>query len=510
MRAIFIYMEPYGGGDKMNPERRIFLLLFILIIVSFISSSIFTQVPEKKHGGRSNYYRDHGTGYVSPIIDLSYLPAQAVIEALPARWDWRQKGGVSAVKDQDTFNTCWAFAFMGDLESKVLINDNFEFDLSEYRLVACGWDPAKGTNTDCNGGGNDHIAVNYFRRGSWAVIESCDPYECALNGFPPCPPVNPDTCIGVRRVNYWIIITSTTCDSIRAIKKAIMNIGPVYTTMDPDFDEFYNYDGNGCVTCDTCHFEPTDDLDHAVLIVGWDDTLCNGGGWIVKNSWGTDWGDSGFFYIPYCFANIGTYTSVVVGYDYPKLIAYPPYHRDENGWTKNWGFGGYDYGWGLIAVEPVRDELLDGVGFFAVYPSAEIVVNIYDEFDGTSPDPNSLIYSDTMYCEYAGYYTMDMDRTIILRQGDPIFVAVRFSTPGYEYPIPVDSIIDDMDNVLKTGIAQDIKENGKEAIIRRELANHEASYTGDITSTAGGTCIYYFYQPIRIPYLTPQQPMGNI
>ena len=211
------------------------------------------------------------------------------------------------------------------------------------------------------------------------------------------------------------------------------------------FDEFENYNGEGCVDCgNTGNITPFD-MDHAVLIVGWDDTLCGGGGWIVKNSWGTDWGDSGFFYIPYCCAFIGDYASVVTIYSGPPLIAYPPYSHDENGWVKNWGFPGYDYGWGLIKVEPVRSELLAGVGFYAVYPPTEIEVKIYDEFNGVSPNPNSILYSDTMHCDYAGYYTLDLKRPLVLKQADPVYIAIRFTTPGYDHPIAIDSIAYDMD-----------------------------------------------------------------
>jgi len=69
----------------------------------------------------------------------------------------------------------------------------------------------------------------------------------------------------------------------------------------------FNYYKGGCY-----EHSSADEVNHAVLIVGYDDNMCNGqGAWIVKNSWGTGWGVSGYFYIKYGSVRIGSYATIV-------------------------------------------------------------------------------------------------------------------------------------------------------------------------------------------------------
>jgi hypothetical protein len=212
------------------------------------------------------------------------------------RFDWREMGGVSLVKNQASCGSCWDFAGVGAVESAVLIADGIEWDFSEQQVIDC--------NTQgygCNGGWMD--AVYLLHRYYGADQECCYPYR-ARHGYP----CGQDTCLGMIRIqrarDIW--------NDVNEIKNALLT-GPVSTTFEVKSGFHWN-----------CFWGGPGSSNHAVVIVGWDDDLCDGGGWIVKNSWGPDWGDQGFFYMPYNSCGIGMYTQQPV---YPgglPELAYEP------------------------------------------------------------------------------------------------------------------------------------------------------------------------------------------
>ena len=196
-------------------------------------------------------------------------------------FDWRVMGGVTPVKNQGQCGSCWDFAATGAFESSVLINTEIEMDLSEQQVLSCNTG-----GSSCGGGWMEDAYYIFMNYG--AVYESCMPYE-ADDGVP-CTQENCDPIA-------WMVDFVDIPNNVSAIKNAVLE-GPVSTTFMVYEDFHWN-----------CFWhEDTGDLNHAVVIVGWDDTMCGGtGAWIVKNSWGTGWGDNGYFYMPYGSSGIGRY-----------------------------------------------------------------------------------------------------------------------------------------------------------------------------------------------------------
>lgn len=218
------------------------------------------------------------------FAELDKLPPPILLNAQEI-FDWRDMGGVTPVKDQDGCGSCWDFAGTGAFESSYLIAENIVADLSEQQVLSCNTG-----GSDCDGGWPGD-AYNLFQSYG-AVDESCMPYQA--NDEIPC---TQDECTPVAYLQYYEDIPN----NVNAIKNAAM-LGPVSTTFTV-YDDFYGYTGG-------CYEHPgADPINHAVVIVGWDDNMCEGeGAWIVKNSWGDDWGLDGYFYIKYNSCGIGSYT----------------------------------------------------------------------------------------------------------------------------------------------------------------------------------------------------------
>jgi len=412
----------------MELERRLFIsavsMAFFLLLTASLTAQVPGPAPVSEYVSPPVNY-----GFVPPPMDLSYLeaPSHEALKGmlLPAKFDWRVIGKISSVKDQNPYGTCWAFAAIANLESRVLIDERTEYDYSEFNIVACN---PQGKN--CNSGGNAWISTNYLSL-LGSVYESCDPYpgDCATN--PTNPTCKNPSCTFRKRVTEWLLIANS-ASAVDAIKNAILNFGPVYTTMYAGFSSFQNYDGSYCLT-----YSGDDDPNHAVLLVGWDDKACDGkGAWIGKNSWGTSWGDNGFFEIKYGDAKVGEYTSVISNvkdYDPNENI----YHYDEWGWWTNWGYGDQDYAYIFIEFVPTRNEKITAVNFWAVSDTTDFEYWIYDDYSGGKL--SDLLASGGIQTLYAGYYTLSLMTGVYITTGDTTYVKVKFQTTGYNYPVPADN-----------------------------------------------------------------------
>jgi C1A family cysteine protease/rhodanese-related sulfurtransferase len=211
--------------------------------------------------------------------------------SLPDSFDWRDEGGCTPVKDQGNCGSCWAFATVGPLESNILIKDGAEEDLSEQWLVSCNRD-----GYGCNGGWWAHDYHQWKTDscgGTGAVMEDDFPY---VGYDAPCDCPYPHEYL----IDDWVFIGSQHgIPPVNSIKQAIMDYGPVSVAVRAN-SAMQTYTGgifNGC---------EGGDVNHAVVLVGWDDNQGSDGVWFMRNSWGQDWGeDGGYMRIPYGCSSIG-------------------------------------------------------------------------------------------------------------------------------------------------------------------------------------------------------------
>jgi len=201
---------------------------------------------------------------------------------IPDYTDWRQKGGVSPVKNQGQCGSCWTFSTTGCLESAHAIHHGNFFNLSEQQLVDCAQDY---DNNGCNGGLPSH-AFEYIMSVGGLEEEQDYTYR-AVDGE-----CEFDERLAKATVQDTFNITQGDEDQL-TLSLAYYNPVSIAFEVVDDF-RFYK---EGVYSSDTCGNGPTD-VNHAVLAVGYGTCKkCGTPFYIVKNSWGEKWGDKGFFKI---------------------------------------------------------------------------------------------------------------------------------------------------------------------------------------------------------------------
>lgn len=220
----------------------------------------------------------------SGLLPVDALTPRPSIRELPAVWDWRIEGGTTPVRNQGYHcASCWAFGAVAVFESAIMVATGRAEDLSEQQVIDCntgGW--------GCSGGPRSAAYEIFMTYG--AVAEACLPYIDDEN-----PTCEQGSCEPIDYMDDWADVPP----DITSLKEAVYE-QPLAVGMTV-YEDIFSYTG-GCYEND--EQQPAN---HAVLIVGWDDTMCDGAGaWIVKNSWGPNWGDEGYVYIKYGSASIGT------------------------------------------------------------------------------------------------------------------------------------------------------------------------------------------------------------
>ena len=357
----------------------------------------------------------------------NYLISNEEIIDIPSRYSLVENGLITMVKDQQSSGNCWAFTAMAVLESCLKKVTGMEFDLSEENmknLIALYSD--YGWKMDTNEGGYDSMPFGYFASWLGPVNESSDVFDDksvlspVLNSI-----LHIQNILLLKRDNY------TDND---AIKTAILKYGAVGTSI--YFDTYYLNNGKDYFTW---ALYPSN---HAVTIVGWDDNYSRDnfyfgsyadgdGAWIVKNSWGPNWGDNGYFYVSYydeSFAKPGV-----------EGIAYTFVLNETMKYDKNYqydiaGKTGYLHDdrtavWYKNKFTAEGNEILSGVStYFEKFTNWTVSVYV-----------NNVLKTTKSGSSQAGYYTFHLDDIVPLYEGD-VFEIVFNTTSDRLSSVPISEI----------------------------------------------------------------------
>ncbi len=412
-------------------KRQLFLIFFMMTLI-FAQGKRTPLNPDFVE-----YIKNGGDGGIVPAPfslpkkDLSQLSKSL---ELPLTYDLRDSNYVTSVKNQGACGSCWAFATMATVESHWLKKYGEYTDLSENNM--------KNRNGfvrgPCNGG-NYYVSTAYLSRGDGPVYEIDDPYQ-ENNGFSDA--FRPDKWIGNVRVmpaqnNYSDEEIPGYTD---IIKTNLMKYGAIATVYYDDNSNYKVIDGY------TTYYEDEDKLfNHGVTIVGWNDTLRTPadkqGAWLIKNSWGTQFGDDGYFYISYYDKTMNALACF-----WPERVEYNSknyiHGLDYTGLGAFWGNEIDPVGHVLMKAE-LWNQNISHISTYNYFSGGNLYVEIYNDFiDGNLK--NMITSGQRIDLEYTGLYTVELDSIINIEEKQDIFIKVTYdlSASGYLYPIPIETKIE--------------------------------------------------------------------
>ena len=210
-----------------------------------------------------------------------------VKNAAPDAWDWREKGYVSPVKDQGSCGSCWAFSTVGNLEGLYYKEKQTMVTLSEQMLVDCDT-----YDSGCNGGLMENT-FTWLKENGGIMTDTDYPYK----GRKGTCQSDETKYVDMQITGYTKLGSgSSTWDPVDEdeIKEFLYETGPLAVALNANPLQTYS-SGILDKTSSQC---PTSGMNHAVTMVGYGhDDSEDKDYWIVKNSWGKNWGEDGYFRI---------------------------------------------------------------------------------------------------------------------------------------------------------------------------------------------------------------------
>uniref|UniRef100_UPI0038638159 C1 family peptidase n=1 Tax=Methanobrevibacter sp. TaxID=66852 RepID=UPI0038638159 len=336
------------------------------------------------------------------------------ITDIPSYYSLKDQGLVTIPKDQQSSGNCWAFTAISVLESAILKASGQYLDLSEENMKNVielysdyGW------KMDTNEGGYDNMPIGYLVSWLGPINETDD----AFDDYSTLSPI----LNSIMHVQNVIFLKRNDYLDNDAIKKAILQYGAVGTSMHYA-SNFFRGKGYYC-------WSPTAS-NHAVTIVGWDDNYSRDnfyglgqdkgdGAWIVKNSWGPDWKNEGYFYVSYYdekFAQPGVDNIAYAIILNDTLRFDKNYQYDIGGSTDNF-YTGNNTLWYKNIFTADADEFLAGVStYFEKITNWTASVYVNGELKAIKEGTSN-----------PGYYTMNLGKVIPLKLGDVFEVIFKVS-----------------------------------------------------------------------------------
>ncbi|WP_462315591.1 C1 family peptidase [Methanobrevibacter sp.] len=346
-------------------------------------------------------------------LQLTLLNNSINVTALPKRFDLRDWGWVSPVKNQGWIGACWTFGMTSALESSLLKATGILSDLSENSMRNTMLRYSVWGSKDLYEGAYNAAGVSYLISWLGAFIEDADSFD-ELGKISPYISTLQDV-----HVQDAIFIPNNEIPNGTQMKEAIMKYGALDV----------GYFGQATFDQANPYFNPKTNAqyvnvstpsNHEVSVVGWDDnypkenfliTPPGDGAWIIKNSWGASWGDNGYLYVSYydkSFVASTAFTEYATAIIFENTVPYNKNYQYDIAWAGSFSDeGNMSYLNQYLAQD---DDLIAAVGTYFNRANVNYKVEIYvnDELkltqEGISP--------------FYGYHTIKLDSYIPIKKGD--------------------------------------------------------------------------------------------
>ena len=335
------------------------------------------------------------------------------------RYDMRDYYNLSPVKNQKSEGNCWAFAAIAALESCIIKANGTVYDFSEENMknIASSFSDYGNRHYNTNLGGNPLLSIGYLTSWLGPISDENDIYSSNVLSQLFDSSMHIQNVIFIPRSNYL---------DNSAIKSAILKYGAVVTSM--YYDD--SYLSNDYVS----YYADVDDVgpNHAVTIVGWDDNYSKNnfitsppgnGAFIVRNSWGSDWGEDGYFYVSYYdlyFANENNSPFALHTYILNDTNYYDKNYQHETQVNNPTYY--YKPQYSSVYIKNVfvgeSDELISAVStYFHSSYDYEIFINVNGELKHTQKGNLAN-----------GYYTIKLTKDVPIKNGDIFEVMFKLTS----------------------------------------------------------------------------------
>ncbi len=390
------------------------------------------------------------------IVNNSYIPSpftevntmyalQNTDDSLPVSYDAREEGKITGVGNQGQDGVCWAFAGNSSLEAALMPEQEFNFSEQHVRFALSADNGNEwGYDRRPYEGGNFNIYAMYLMRWSGPVLESDDPYNLGVESRPVSVTNSLEEQFHVQgylvlpnpEQNVEDVTDEQRAAHVNLVKQYVMKYGSVFTSVyynatyyNPSTNGYYyrvkNFNNNTMYSRSN----------HALSIVGWDDTYSkenfktkpeNDGAFLIKNSWGEEFGEDGYFYLSYEDAYAGWEAGVIDRVDsvdnFDHIYQYDPFCLTAaTGFTKDGEVVSKAYFANVFTVGS-DVEALKAVSVYITAPDTTCTVYVNAD-DGTLKNFGEMEQVGTETFEMSGYHTIDLEQAIPLH-GEKFVVMV--------------------------------------------------------------------------------------